>query len=116
MPGLLIFTIGTLAGLIVYSYFGTSEGNPSKFQIHRVFKIANFLDKQIDSALVEGTIDSFGNLNVVARNNQFLTYKGFLERDVKSVTRLMAERKGFRNGLVEFGHEHTTFMFKLLDR
>lgn len=116
MPWLLVFIIGTVVGLLMFSYFGTNNGGPSKFQVGRVFKIARYLDKQIDSALEEGAVDTFGNLNVVARNRQFLTYQGFFESDVKSVTQIMAERKGFRDGWVEFGPEHTTFMFKLLDR
>ncbi len=101
-------------GIILYQYFGQLGGNPSRFQLFRVFRIAFYLDQQIESALKEGTLDMFGNLNIVARNIRFLTYKGFLEDDVRSVARHMASKKGFAGGYVRFGQKETVFMFKLM--
>jgi len=113
MPALLVIAFSILVVAILIAYFGQIGNRPSKFQVHRVFNLAMYLDKQIESALEEGTLDMFGNLNVVARNRKFLTYRGFLEEDVKSVARLMADKKGFQGGYVDFGPGVTTFRFKL---
>mgnify|MGYP003137611562 CR=1 FL=1 len=112
-PEILAFAISVVLGVILLLYFGQLGGKPSHFQVQRVFKIALYLERQIESALQEGTLDMFGNLNVVARNIKFLTYKGFLEEDVKSIAGIMAKRKGFQSGYVDFGPKITTFRFKL---
>lgn len=113
LPAILIIAFSILLAALLILYFGQIGGRPSKFQVHRVFYIAMYLEQQIESALKEGTLDVFGNLNVVARNRQFLTYRGFLERDVEHVTRIMADKKGFTRGYVDFGPKVTTFRFKL---
>ena len=110
------FVIAVVMGALALWYFGRFDGKPSRFQVNRVFRIAVFLEIAIEHALKEGIIDKHGNLDVEARNRKFLTYRGFLEGDVETVTKLMALKKGFRDGWVNIGREQTTFMFKLHNR
>ena len=108
---LTVVAVGSLVALAFVFYFC---GTPSRFQLRRVFKIAAFLDLAIDHAKRDNIIDKYGNLQVVARNSWFLTYRGFLEDDVRGIVTVMANKKGFRNGYVEFSPKTTTFWFKSL--
>lgn len=114
MAWVIIFILVLIVGLICFSLF---TGSPrSKFRLYRVYKIAVHLDQRIDKALQGDTIDMFGNLNVVARNNRFFLYGWYHQSDVESIAKLIAVRKGFKNAYVEFGKGSTTFKFKLLER
>lgn len=105
-----ILVMAVTVAALLYLFYGT----PSRFQLMRVFKIARFLEASIEHALSEKVIDGHGNLDVVAKNNWFLTYKGFFQDDVELVAKAMAKKKGFRGGFVEFGSGFTTFRFKRL--
>ena len=114
MAAILVFGLGTLAGLILLFLFGGK--GPNRLRLYRVYKLAVHLEVEIARSLEEGSLDAFGNLNGVARNSKFLIYQGFYESDVKSIARLMARKRGFKDGYFEQGRGHSTFMFKLLDR
>ena len=116
MATAIVLALVLLVCAMSITYFGRFRGRPSVFQLTRVYKVACYLEREIDAALSEEGLDEFGNLNVVARNMKFLTYRGFFESDVETVTRLMAAKKGFQNGWVDIGREQTTFMFKLHNR
>lgn len=103
-----------LVGIVWLSLFA---GSPkSRFRVYRVYRIAVHLDKSIENAFRESTIDMFGNLSVVARNRRFFIYQWYHRSDVETIAKLMARKKGFKNAYVEFGKDETTFKFKLLNR
>lgn len=110
MSTAILAVVATVTVTVLYLFYGT----PSRFQLQRVFKIASFLEASIEHAVSERVIDSHGNLDVMARNNWFLTYQGFFQEDVERIAKAMAKKKGFRRGFVEFGPGFTTFRFKHL--
>lgn len=108
----IILTVSIVALTVLFMQF---SGDPSRFQLKRTFDIASFLRTSIERAKQDKTIDNFGNLDVVARNSWFLTYRGFYQSDVERVATVIAIKNGFSKAYVEFDSGFTTFRFKRLN-
>ena len=108
---LILLSLCVIVTVVLFFQF---SGTPSRFQLKRSFDLAAFLGASIQRAKQDSIIDEFGNLDIVARNSWFLTYRGFYQSDVEKITSVIAKKSGFQRAYVDFDSGVTIFRFKRL--